>query len=45
MNGENWIIPVDADLRTEFDVTTEAIGLNTLIQFAGSAATTWHRYS
>jgi TPR repeat protein len=39
MNGENWIIPVDADLRTEFDVTTEAIGLNTLIQSAGSAGT------
>jgi TPR repeat protein len=39
MNGENWIVPVDADLRTEFDVTTEAIGLNTLIQSAGSAAT------
>jgi hypothetical protein len=38
-NGENWIIPVDADLRTEFDVTTEAIGLNTLIQSAGSATT------
>jgi TPR repeat protein/uncharacterized caspase-like protein len=37
MNGANWIIPVDADLRTEFDVTTEAIGLNTLIQSAGSA--------
>jgi hypothetical protein len=39
MNGENWIIPVDAELRTEFDVTTEAIGLNTLMQSAGSAGT------
>jgi hypothetical protein len=39
MNGENWIIPVDAELRTEFDVTTEAIGLNTLMQSAGSATT------
>jgi hypothetical protein len=39
MNGENWIIPVDAELRTEFDVTTEAIGLNTLMQSAGNATT------
>src|SRR5262252_8039726 len=39
MNGQNWIIPVDAELRSEFDVTTEAIGLNTLMQSAGSAAT------
>jgi tetratricopeptide (TPR) repeat protein len=39
MNGQNWIIPVDAELRSEFDVTTEAIGLNTLIKSAGSATT------
>ena len=39
MNGQNWIIPVDAELRSEFDITTEAIGLNTLMQSAGSAAT------
>src|SRR5579864_6942397 len=39
MNGQNWIIPIDAELRTEFDVRTEAIGLNTLMQSAGSATT------
>jgi uncharacterized protein len=34
-NGENWLLPVDADLRTDLDIAQEAIGLNTLMQSVG----------
>ncbi len=33
--GENWLLPVDADLRTDLDVAQEAIGLNSLMQSVG----------
>jgi len=36
--GENWLLPVDADLRTDLDVAQEAIGLNGLMQSVGRVA-------
>jgi len=33
--GENWLLPVDADLRTDLDIAQEAIGLNSLMQSVG----------
>ena len=35
--GENWLIPVDADLKTDLDVPNEAIGLKTLMQSVSRA--------
>jgi uncharacterized protein len=37
--GENWLLPVDADLRTDLDIAQEAIGLNSLMQSVGRVAT------
>src|SRR5262249_28928759 len=31
VGGENWLIPVDAELRSDIDVEHEAIGLRTLL--------------
>jgi len=36
--GENWLLPVDADLRTDLDIAQEAIGLNSLMQSVGRSA-------
>jgi hypothetical protein len=36
--GENWLLPVDADLRTDLDIAQEAIGLNSLMQSVGRVA-------
>jgi len=36
--GENWLLPVDADLRTDLDIAQEAIGLNGLMQSVGRVA-------
>jgi uncharacterized protein len=36
--GENWLLPVDADLRTESDILNEAISLNILMQSVGRAS-------
>src|SRR5437899_11182597 len=33
--GENWLLPVDADLRTDLDIAQEAIGLSGLMQSVG----------
>jgi len=33
--GENWVLPVDTDLRTDLDIAQEAIGLNSLMQSVG----------
>jgi len=33
--GENWLLPVDADLRTDLDIVHEAIALNILMQSVG----------
>jgi uncharacterized protein len=33
--GENWLLPVDADLATDFDIAQEAIGLHSLMQSVG----------
>ncbi len=38
LSGENWLLPIDADLRTELDVASESISLNGLIQSVGRAA-------
>jgi hypothetical protein len=35
--GENWLIPTDADLKTDFDVPNEAISLKTLMQSVSRA--------
>ena len=35
--GENWLIPVDADLKTDLDVPNEAISLKTLMQSVSRA--------
>src|SRR5215470_3289355 len=32
MGGENWLLPVDSELRTDLDVAQEAIGLDSLMQ-------------
>ncbi len=36
--GENWLLPVDADLRTDLDIAQEAIGLSSLMQSVGRGA-------
>lgn len=38
MGGENWLLPIDADLRTDLDVTNESIGLNSLMRSVGRAS-------
>jgi len=38
MGGENWLIPVDADVRTDLDVAHESIALKSLMQSAGRAS-------
>ena len=35
VGGENWLLPVDADLRTDFDIAQEAIALGSLMQSVG----------
>jgi hypothetical protein len=35
MDGENWLLPIDADLRSDLDVASEGIGLNSLLQSVG----------
>lgn len=36
--GENWLIPVDADLKTDLDVPNSAISLKTIMQSVSRAA-------
>jgi len=38
IGGENWLLPVDADLRTDLDVATESISLNSLMQSVSRAS-------
>jgi tetratricopeptide (TPR) repeat protein len=38
LGGENWLLPVDADLRSDLDVASESIGLSSLMQSAGRAS-------
>jgi uncharacterized protein len=38
VGGDNWLLPVDAELRTDLDVAEEAIALNSLMQSVGRAA-------
>ena len=33
--GENWLLPVDADLRTSLDIAQESLALNSLMQSVG----------
>jgi uncharacterized protein len=35
VGGENWLLPVDAELRTDVDVAEEAIALKSLMQSVG----------
>ena len=35
VDGENWLLPVDAELRTDVDVAEEAIALKSLMQSVG----------
>ncbi len=37
LGGENWLIPVDADLKTDVDVANEAISLKTIMQSVSRA--------
>jgi uncharacterized protein len=37
VGAENWLLPVDAELRTDLDVAEEAIALNSLMQSVGRA--------
>jgi hypothetical protein len=37
LGGENWLIPVDADLKTDLDLANEAISLKTLMQSVSRA--------
>lgn len=37
MNGENWLIPIDAELKNDIDVNNEAISLHSLMQTVLSA--------
>jgi uncharacterized caspase-like protein len=37
LGGENWMIPVDAELKTDRDVLSEAIGLKTIVQSVSRA--------
>ena len=38
LGGENWLIPVDADLKTDLDLAGEAINLKTLMQSVSRAS-------
>jgi uncharacterized protein len=38
VGAENWLLPVDAELRTDLDVAEEAIALNSLMQSVGRAS-------
>jgi hypothetical protein len=38
LGGENWLIPVDAELRTDLDVAQEAISLKSLMQSVSRAS-------
>lgn len=38
INGENWLLPVDADPRTDLEVANEAIGLKSLMQSVSRAS-------
>jgi hypothetical protein len=37
VGGENWLVPVDAQLQSDIDVENEAIGLKSLMLAVGSA--------
>ena len=37
LGGENWLIPVDAELKTDRDLLSEAIGLKTILQSVSRA--------
>jgi len=37
LGGENWLIPVDADLKTDVDVANSAISLKTIMQSVSRA--------
>ena len=39
LGGENYIIPVDAELKTDRDLMNEAIGLKVILQSVGRAGT------
>lgn len=38
VGGENWLIPIDAELRTDIDVDHEAIGLRSVLPSVESAS-------
>jgi uncharacterized protein len=38
LGGENWLIPVDADLKTDLDLANEAVNLKTLMQSVSRAS-------
>jgi uncharacterized caspase-like protein len=38
LRGENWLLPVDAALRTQSDIFNEAVSLNVLMQSVGRAS-------
>jgi len=37
LGGENWLIPIDAELKTERDLAVEALSLKTIVQSVGRA--------
>ena len=38
MGGENWLIPIDAELRTDADIEQEALALKGVMQAVGGAS-------
>jgi uncharacterized protein len=38
LRGENWLLPVDAELRTQSDIFNQGISLNVLMQSVGRAS-------
>ena len=38
VNGENWLIPVDAELDTDLDTEQEAVSLRTIMQMVSTAS-------
>jgi len=38
LGGENWLIPIDAEVKTELDLSNEAVSLKTIMQSVGHAS-------
>ena len=43
--GENWLLPIDAELKNDVDVDTEAVSLRSAMLAVSNAKAAWPRYS